>query len=388
MTVLRPLALGGPDSIRAAIPLLTAALDGEASLLPVPDGDAVTAALLRDALGPDEPIDDAVALVVATSGSTGTPKGAMLTAAALRASADATHARLGGPGSWLLALPPQHIAGLQVLLRSLAAGHEPVILDVTTGFEPASLTAAIDTMPAGRRYTSLVPGQLVKVLDDPDATAALAAVDGVLVGGAATPPALRAKAIAAGVPVVRTYGMSETCGGCVYDGVPLDGVDIVLDDENPDGVGRVRLGGATVALGYRNQPDHPAFARPGWFRTDDLGTLTDGVLAIAGRADEAISSGGLTVLPQVVEAQLTRLPGIAECAVFGLPHERLGQQIAAAVVAAPGHDTPTVDRLRAELDGLLPTTSIPRQVFTVDELPLRGPGKVDRRALVNRFSQV
>ncbi len=348
----------------------------------------MTAALLRDALGPDEPIDDAVALVVATSGSTGTPKGAMLTAAALRASADATHARLGGPGSWLLALPPQHIAGLQVLLRSLAAGHEPVILDVTTGFEPASLTAAIDTMPAGRRYTSLVPGQLVKVLDDPDATAALAAVDGVLVGGAATPPALRAKAIAAGVPVVRTYGMSETCGGCVYDGVPLDGVDIVLDDENPDGVGRVRLGGATVALGYRNQPDHPAFARPGWFRTDDLGTLTDGVLAIAGRADEAISSGGLTVLPQVVEAQLTRLPGIAECAVFGLPHERLGQQIAAAVVAAPGHDTPTVDRLRAELDGLLPTTSIPRQVFTVDELPLRGPGKVDRRALVNRFSQV
>lgn len=311
----------------------------------------------------------------------------MLTADALRASATATHARLGGPGSWLLALPPHHIAGLQVLLRALAAGHDPVILDVTTGFEPESLIAAIDAMPPGRRYTSLVPGQLAKVLDHPAATQALASVDAVLVGGAATPPALRAKAIAAGVTVVRTYGMSETCGGCVYDGVPLDGVEIVLDDENSDGVGRVRLGGPTVALGYRNQAEHPAFARPGWFRTDDLGTLTDGVLAIAGRADEAISSGGLTVLPQVVEAELLQIPAIAACAVFGLPHERLGQQIGTAIVVTPGQAVPTIDDLRNALAGALPSTSIPRQVFVVDELPLRGPGKIDRRALVDQFLQ-
>lgn len=371
------------------------ALDGDASLLPVPDGDAVTETLLRDALRPGEPIDDTVALVVATSGSTGTPKGAMLTAAALRASATATHTRLGGPGSWLLALPPHHIAGLQVLLRALAAGNDPVILDVTTGFEPESLITAIDAMPSGRRYTSLVPGQLAKVLDSAAATQALASMDAVLIGGAATPAALRARAIEAGVTVVRTYGMSETCGGCVYDGVPLDGVEIVLDQPDADNaetktdeIGRVRIGGATVALGYRNQPEHPAFARLGWFRTDDLGTLADGVLAIAGRADEAISSGGLTVLPQIVEAELTRLPEVAECAVFGLPHERLGQQIVAAVVAASGQGVPSVDRLREALVDALPATSIPRRLFAVDELPLRGPGKVDRRALVTRFSQV
>ena len=129
-------------------------------------------------------------LVLATSGSTGVPKGALLTAAALRASAAATHDRLGGVGTWLLALPAHHVAGMQVLLRSVAAGTEPVVLDVRAGFDPAALPAAVAAMSGPRRYTSLVPTQLVKALADPEATAALASLDAVLLGGAATPAPL------------------------------------------------------------------------------------------------------------------------------------------------------------------------------------------------------
>src|SRR5699024_9161698 len=163
------------------------------------------------------------ALVVSTSGSTGTPKGAMLPATALSASAAATDLALGGPGRWILTLPGHHIAGIQVMLRSLRAGHEPVIVDVSRGFDPAALPAA-DGGPLA--YTSLVPGQLAKVLDEgpAEAVAALARLNAVLLGGAATAPELLERAADAGIRVVRTYGMSETAGGCVYDGVPLDGV--------------------------------------------------------------------------------------------------------------------------------------------------------------------
>ncbi len=182
---------------------------------------------------------------------------------------------------------------MQVLLRSLLAGTTPVVVDVTGGFDPAALPAAIASMTGTRRYTSLVPTQLVKTLDHPEATAALADLDAVMLGGAATPAPLLRRAVDAGVRVVRTYGMSETCGGCVYDGVPLDGARVRIGDD-----GRVLLGGTMIASGYRGLPEHPAFAEPGWFRTDDAGTLADGVLTIRGRLDEAISTGGLTVVPR------------------------------------------------------------------------------------------
>ena len=198
-----------------------------------------------------EDIDDDVAVVVSTSGTTGTPKGAMLTAAALTASADATHRRLGGPGRWLLALPAHHIAGLQVLVRSVIAGNAPVA--VSSRFDVAELPAAVSAMGPGRRYASLVAAQLDKALADPAATAALAELDAVSDRRRADAGACREKAGATGISVVRTYGMSETAGGCVYDGVPLDGVRVRVD---PDG--RIALGGATIAKGYRNPPE----ARP------------------------------------------------------------------------------------------------------------------------------
>ena len=173
-----------------AVPALAHALDGKVSLLPVPADDPARAELLARTQRAGDPIDADVAIVACTSGSTGTPKGAMLTAANLRASIDATHARLGGPGQWLLATPPSHIAGLQVLLRTLRAGEVPVAIELSDGFRPSSLADAIAAMSGRRRYTSIVPLQLGRILGDAEATAALASLDGVLVGGQATSPEL------------------------------------------------------------------------------------------------------------------------------------------------------------------------------------------------------
>ncbi|WP_369741762.1 o-succinylbenzoate--CoA ligase [Mycobacterium servetii] len=352
---------------------------GGPPLLAVP-ADPDPAALR--ALRVDEDVEDDVALVATTSGTTGAPKGALLTAAALRASASATHDRLGGPGAWLLALPPHHIAGIQVVVRSLLAGAEPVELDVSAGFETAELPGAIRRLGPGRRYTSLVAAQLAKALADPAAAAALADLDAVLLGGGPAPARVLDAAAAAGVTVVRTYGMSETAGGCVYDGVPLDGVRVRVS-----GDGRVVIGGATLAKGYRNPVVGDPFAEPGWFFTEDLGVLDGaGVLSVLGRADDAISTGGLTVLPQPVEAALDTHPAVRECAVFGLPDDRLGQRVVAAVVPADGCAPPTLEALRAHVARTLDATAAPRELHVVDELPRRGIGKLDRRALVRRFS--
>ncbi|WP_275572524.1 o-succinylbenzoate--CoA ligase [Mycolicibacterium vanbaalenii] len=354
-------------------------LDGHASILPVPAHDPVQTAALTTALRAGEPIDDAIGVVLSTSGTTGTPTGAMLTVAALTASAEATHARLGGPGRWLLALPAYHVAGFQVLVRSVIAGAAPTA--VPASFEPSALAAATDAMGSGRRYASLVAAQLDKALRDPRATESLAGLDAVLIGGGPMPAKVAEQASAAGISVVRTYGMSETAGGCVYDGVPLDGVGVRVDDD-----GRIWLGGPTVAAGYRNPVTPDPFAEPGWFRTDDLGVIDDsGVLRVLGRVDDAISTGGLTVLPGLVEAALSTHPAVAECAVFGVPDERLGQRVVAAVVVAAGSSV-TLAQLRSHVADTLPATAAPRQLHLVDELPRRGIGKVDRRELSRRFA--
>jgi O-succinylbenzoic acid--CoA ligase len=355
------------------------ALKGGHAMLPVPADDEGQTRLLTTTLRAGEAIDDDVAVVVSTSGTTGAPKGAMLTAAALTASANSTHGRLGGPGQWLLALPAYHVAGFQVLVRSVLAGRPPVA--VPARFTAADIRSAVGAMGPGRRYASLVAAQLDKVLAVPAAAAALADLDAVLIGGGPTPPRIAERAAAAGVSLVRTYGMSETAGGCVYDGVPLDGVRIRIDHD-----GRIALGGATLAKGYRNPPEKNPFAERGWFLTDDVGTLDNsGMLRVLGRTDDAISTGGLTVFPQLVENALASHPRVADCAVFGLPDERLGQRVAAAVVAVAGYTAPTLDELRTHVKTLLDATAAPRELHLVDELPRRGIGKLDRRKLVARY---
>jgi O-succinylbenzoic acid--CoA ligase len=375
---LEPMAVPTGPAVLALLPALADALDGRGpAWLPVPAGDGRETARLTSALDAGGPVDDATALVVATSGSTGTPKGALLSGDALRASGWGAQRHLGGPGSWLLALPAHHVAGMQVLVRSVLAGTEPVV--VPPGAAPAELEAALARMPSGRRYGSLVPTQLVSALDHPGARAALATLDALLLGGAATPPALLARAVDAGIAVVRTYGMSETCGGCIYDGVPLEGVTVRIED------GRVLLGGPTLAAGYRGRPEHPAWAEPGWFRTDDAGVLADGVLTVLGRLDDAISTGGLTVLPQLVEAALGTHPGVHECVVLGVPDERWGQRVVAVVV--PTSEPPSLAELRDHVARTLDRSAAPRELHLRTGLPLRGPGKVDRRSLLAELTR-
>lgn len=363
----------------ALLPAIEEALDGRSSLLPVPADDAAQAAALTQALRAGHEIADTVAAVLSTSGTTGIPKGALLTATALLASAHATHERLGGPGRWLLALPAYHVAGFQVLVRSAVAGTTPVA--VPAGVLPADLAQAISAMGSGRRYASLVAAQLTKALDDPAAAQALSSLDAVLIGGGPMPAAVAEKAAAAGVLVIRTYGMSETAGGCVYDGVPLTGVQVALDP-----TGRISLGGPTVAAGYRNPTSPDPFAEPGWYRTDDIGSLDDsGALRVLGRVDDAISTGGLTVLPSIVEAAVASHPAVLECAVFGVADEKLGQRVVAAVVVEDGA-TITLSELRSHVAAELPATAAPREMHVVAELPRRGIGKIDRRELIRRFA--
>ena len=389
---LRTLPVTGGPAVAGIFPALEEMLtDRGPALLPVPADDPARTRILVDSQRPGEPVDDRVALVVSTSGSTGTPKGAMLSAEALAASAAATDTVLGGPGRWLLALPAHHIAGLQVILRSLRAGYEPVVVDVTHGFDPEALPAAVDACRAGtgagagraadRAYTSLVPGQLAKVLDEgsPAAVDALTALDAVLLGGAAAAPELLARAADAGVRVVRTYGMSETAGGCVYDGAPLPGVRVEVDDDE----GRVWLAGPQLAEGYRNAPDHPAFARAGWFRTDDAGQIgPDGRLRVLGRLDEALSVGGLTLLPQTVEDALRRHPAVVDVVVVGIPDARLGTRPVAAMTLSA---TATADELRRHVTGVLGEHAAPARVAVLDALPVLPGGKVDRRGVAAGF---
>ncbi len=359
---------GSPEAIRELDVALQAMLAGGESVAPVGPGRPV----LPADPGPGS-------LVLATSGSTGTQKWVQLRAAALSASVAATHARLGGPGRWLLALPTQHVAGLQVLVRAALAGSRATILDLRGGFDPAAFCAAAQRMAraAGRRYTALVPTQLARLLDtDPEP---LAGFDAVLLGGAATPEQLLARARTAGVPVVTTYGMTETAGGCVYDGWPLEGTQVQCNGNH----GTIELAGPTLATGYLDAPEDTARAfRDGWFRSCDLGRLdSHGRLQVLGRADDLIVTGGLNVAPAEVEAVLTGLPGVAAACVVGLPDPEWGERVTAVVIPADPGRPPDPEALRTAAHRLLTGAQLPKEIILLDALPVRGVGKPDRGAV-------
>lgn len=247
-------------------------------------------------------VDPRIALVVETSGSSGAPKRVALSADALVANAAASQAALGGPGQWLLALPTHYIAGLNVLTRSLAARTEPVAVE-GEHFTAAAFLDAVGRMSSPDRFTSLVPAQLAALLDDPAATIALAGFRGVLVGGQAIPAPVGERARQAGIRVVRSYGSSETSGGCVYDGVPIGDTAVRIVD------GDVQIGGPSIAEGYFGDPELTAArfvddAGMRWFRTADAGTLEAGLLAITGRRDDVVISGGVKVSLGAIEALL------------------------------------------------------------------------------------
>ena len=372
--------------------LLAAALDGTGPAI-APLDARLPAARLNDllaALAPDTIEDpggvttvrsgekrgvaDSTAVIVGTSGSTGVPKGVELSAAALQHSARASLARIGArPGErWLCCLPAAYIPGIQVLVRSLVSGTDPVLAERADAHTVAA---------SGCAHVSLVPTQLHRLLGQRvGKSTPLAGFRSVLLGGAAAPADLLDAARAAGVPVVTTYGMTETCGGCVYDGIPLDGVRVTIGDDD-----RIWIGGPVLFSGYRGGPQARG---DGWFRTGDLGRMESGRLVVRGRADDVINTGGHKVVPGEVTAVLQTCPGVRDVAVLGQPDPEWGERVVAVVAPADRAEPPTLELLRLHVQERLPRYAAPSRVVMVDAVPMLPSGKHDlarlRRELLRR----
>lgn len=390
--LVRPLAVRtAEDPVADLLGALRDALSGAGpALAPHPDDRPP-----NPAAGPGAPLghgeDDAhdpTAVVLSTSGSTGDPKAALLPASALLAGAAATHDRLGGPGVWVLAVPAHTVAGVMVCVRAMTTGTRPAVCELTGGFRPEAFAAAVATAQqaartsGGRVYTALVPTQVARLLDAGGRPlASLASLDAVLVGGGPVPARVLHRAGEAGAALIATYGTSETAGGCVYDGRPLDGVQVDVTGE-----GLLRVSGDVVARGYRSHPGHPAFAVTGGgrrsFTTDDLGRVDGGVVEVLGRADDVLVSGGYKIAPHVVADALRAVPGVADAAVVGVPDDEWGQRVCAAVVLErPGAaEGPGASEIRADVSRALGRWAAP-DVRVVAELPMLSAGKVDRQAL-------
>ena len=360
-----PLPVDAPDETIGALleQLRPAALETLAA-----DGTPV-----REQLGDAPDVAEATALVVATSGSTGEPRGVVVPHRALTASIAASVARLGCEHGdrWLLALPVHHVAGIQVLLRSWHLGVAPMVHD---RFDPSAFATA------AAEHVSLVPTQLVRLLD---AGVDVARFRTILLGGAKPDPRLLRAARSEGAHVVVSYGMTETCGGCVYDGYALDGVEtrVGLD-------GRIRVRGSVLADGYR-RPDgtvEPLTDDQGWLVTNDLGRVELGRLEVTGRADDVIISGGETVPAAAAADALRSHPAVWDAAVIGRTDEVWGEAVVAVVVPADPSAPPDLDALRAHVRARHPAPYAPRDLVVVGELPRDEMGKVTRaqlRALVS-----
>ncbi len=366
----------GPDLARLklvqpseAAEALAVSLTGGPAIAPLPT-DPTERARAITVLEPDKPVDEVdAAVVIATSGSTGSPKGVVLSRAAIRASVEATHARLGGVGDWVLALPPCYIAGLMVLARAGLGGTRAVPARSDLGDLPEAAGKLSD-----RSYISLVPAQLGRALHRADITEALASFDAVLVGGAPASADLVQRALAAGIRIVTTYGMTETCGGCVYDGQPLQGVAVDLGTD-----GRILIRSSTLFAGYRLRPDLTAEAFvEGTFRTPDRGCWDAGKLVVLGRLDDIVITGGHKVDLADVERSVQRWAARhgAHGAVLGVDDPVWGTTII-AVSDSPG----SLDDLQGAVRESLPWYAIPRELIYLDRLPWLANGKPDRVAI-------
>lgn len=337
---------------------------------------------------PDD-VPPGTAAVVTTSGSSGVPKAVVISRNALIGSAYATAERIG-EGAWLLAVPATYVAGVQVIVRALLADREPAV--VAGPFRPEPFAAAALGMAShvdGARvpsFTSLVPAQLQRLLDaaehDTDVARALRSFEAILIGGQALAPAVRERAEAAGARIVRTYGSSETSGGCVYDGIPLVGVGMRLSD------GEVQLSGPTLADGYLGNPARTASVFPvdadgtRWYRTGDGGEIADGVLHVTGRLDNVIVSGGVNVSLDRVEAAVRGIAGLASAVVVPIPDATWGQGSAVVVPGLAASDEVAVlATVRRVVGDAVGAPARPARVVSLVEMPTLSSGKPDRAAL-------
>lgn len=363
----RPLQLVDGDDAAAVFVSLRQALAGGPAILP-------RHGLASDGAELPQTVSQPVALVVETSGSTGQSKRVALSADALLAGAAASESALGGPGQWLLALPAHYIAGINVLTRSIAAETEPVMLQ-GPHFDPMAFAEAALSMDAHLRFTALVPAQLARLIEADSTLEVLRRFDRILLGGQATPQSLLERALELGLNVTRTYGSSETAGGCVYDGIPLATAGVQIVD------GQIELSGPMLAEGYLGDPARTAaafYARDGirWYRSGDTGELRDGVLRVTGRLDDVIVSGGLKVSLAAIERVVRALPGLSEAVVVAVPHEVWGE-VPVVVLSLRAE----LQLLRDVVEAAEGPQARPHRLIVLDELPLLPSGKVDRRAL-------
>ena len=371
----------GPAGLDALAEPLRAALSGTGpAIAPIPvvtatTSDAYVRSLLR-ATAPDEPLeDDRTAVVLATSGSTGNPKGVLLSAEGLLS----LNPWRDEPSTWVAAIPLTSAGGLNVLTRALASGSSYVGVDSLAGarpFTPAGFaTATTAAMTHGLQLrTSLVPAQVRRLLGDAQGVEALQGYATILVGGAGLDSQVRDAAAGHGISLISTYGMTETCGGCVYDGAPLEGVTVGIDSDS-----RVTLGGPSIALGYRHQPALTAahFTDEG-FLTSDLGEFRDGTLRILGRVDDVVTVNGVNVSVAAIEAQLRTDANVSDCAVVALDDPERGSRLIAFICGA-NIDAEALGDLVTERLGV---AARPRAFTTIEHLPTLPGGKTDRQALI------
>jgi len=345
---------GGPDFVDALRGVWD---DGDAALPVDPRLPRAAVVLLLEAMRLDEPVEDGDALVVATSGTTGAPKGVVLSHEAIRASAIATSTRLDvdpARDTWLACLPLAHVGGLSVVTRAIVT-NTPLV--VHAGFDADAVQAAA---ASGATLVSLVATALRRV--DP------AAFRAVVLGGASPPAGLAPN-------VVTTYGMTETGSGLVYDGLPLESVDVEIDPTT----GEIAVRGPMLLRCYRDGTD-PKDA-DGWFHTGDAGSMDGGRLRVAGRLDDVIITGGENVWPDTVEAVLGTLPSVGEVAVVGRDDDEWGQRVVAVVVPADPAAPPTLDELRSTVKEQLGAWAAPRELELAEALPRTALGKIRRAAL-------
>lgn len=333
-----------------------------------PSADAVSVML---ALG--DVLDGKRNLIIESSGSTGQPKQIELSSFAIHASIKATANRLGGHGQWLLALPFTFIAGAQVLLRSLVADQQPIIMNTVVPFTPESFARSAGMMTGQRRYTSLVPAQLDRLLaaipNDTYLLDKLRRFDAVLVGGQAPKDSTVQALRDLDVNVVVTYGMAETCGGCVYDGIPLEGVAISTDEE-----GRIRIDAPMLAENI---------SRP--FHTSDVGNWNGQRLTIRGRADRVINSGGMKLSLEAVEAWTLNQPGVVEAVAVATAHEKFGEGFVCWVTVRDGMP---VDSTRAPLSlGIVAKSGVWKITESIPKLPSGKPDLQFLSVLANQFGE-
>jgi len=379
-----------PEAARAAAERWD---EGEAVCVLDPDAPAETTTRLLDQLAPTHvldhdgrhrhaggrPVPEGTAAVVVTSGTTGTPKLVQLTEAGAASIGRGFGHALGvePDDRALVCVPLHHVAGLAILARARVTG-TPVIV------HPSFDLSAVAAAPAeeGATLVSLVPTMLARLLA---ADAPLHAFRTLVLGGAPLPPALRERATARGARVVDAYGLSETWGGFVLDGKPLDDAEVVIDTngENSAKPGEILVRGPMVMSGYRDDPDATAAAfTDGWLRTGDLGTIDDdGTVRVVDRLKDIILTGGVNVSPTAVEAVLARAPGVRDVCVVGMPDPEWGERVVAFVVPVAADQPPTLDGLRAFAGEQLTRSQLPKEVVLVDAIPRTPGGKPLRRVL-------